>query len=173
MFKNGRSMALLVGALFIGVSAVYPEDKGAPRPERTLHIDIPAKLDKAYVVINIDRLALNGDMPIALGHMDLLANDFRELNAKGRIIAVFHTDAGHATLDDMAYNAARHVTTGNPYKGLLLDLMKRGVQMELCGATAKANNWANEDLLPGVKVNTDAMVRVTQLTLEGYAQIKE
>ena len=174
MFKSGWSLVLFVAALFVGVGAVYPEDKAGVQSDRNLHIDIPATLDKeADVAFNIDRLALNGDMPIALGHLALLVNDYRELNAKGRIIAVFHTDAGHVTLDDRAYNAARPVTTGNPYKGLLGSLMKKGVQVELCGATAKANNWAGEDLLPGVKVNTDAMVRLTQLGLEGYVQIKE
>jgi intracellular sulfur oxidation DsrE/DsrF family protein len=167
-------MVLFVGALFIGVGAVHPEDKAGMRPGRTLHIDIPAKLDKeANVAFNIDRLALNGDMPIALGHLELLVNDFRELDTKGRIIAIFHTDAGHVTLDDRAYNAARHVTTGNPYKGLLVGLMKKGVQVELCGATAKAYYWGNDDLLPGVNLNNDAMVRLTQLGLEGYVLIKE
>jgi hypothetical protein len=38
--------------------------------------------------------------------------------------------------------------------------MEQGVQIELCGATAAANHWGNADLLPGVKVNTNAMVRV-------------
>ena len=156
------------------MGAVYPENKAGVRSARNLHIDIPAKLDKeANVAFNIDRLALNGDMPFALGHIELLVNDYRELNAKGRIIAIFHTDAGHVTLDDRAYNAARHVTTGNPYKGLLVGLMKQGVQVELCGATAKAYHWGNDDLLPEVKVNNDAMVRLTQLGLEGYVQIKE
>jgi intracellular sulfur oxidation DsrE/DsrF family protein len=174
MFKSGWSLVLFVATLFVSVGAVYPENKAGVRSDRKLRIDIPAKLEKeANVVFNIDRLALNGDMPIALGHLELLVNDFRELNNKGRIIAIFHTDAGHVTLDDTAYNAARHVTTGNPYKGLLAGLMKKGVQVELCGATAKAKNWASEDLLPGVKVNTDAMVRLTQLGLEKYVQIKE
>ena len=174
MFKSGSSLVLFVAALFVAVGAVYPENKTGVGSGRNLHIDIPAKLDKeANVAFNIDRLALNGDMPFALGHLELLVNDYRELNNKGRIIAICHTDAGHVTLDDTAYNAARHVTTGNPYKGLLTSLMKKGVQVELCGATAKANNWAGEDLLPGVKVNTDAMVRLTQLGLEGYVQIKE
>jgi len=77
------------------------------------------------------------------------------------------------TLDDKAHNAARHVTTGNPYKVLLAGLMKKGVQIELCGATAKAYNWVNGNLLTGVKVNSDAMVRLTQLGQEGYVQIKE
>jgi intracellular sulfur oxidation DsrE/DsrF family protein len=124
-------------------------------------------------VFNIDHLVLNGDMPFAIGHLYLLAQDFKNANTKGQIIAIFHTDAGHVTLNDKAYNAARHVTTGNPYKELLSGLMKEGVQIELCGATAKAQHWVNADLLPGVKVNTDAMIRLTQLREEGYVQIKE
>jgi hypothetical protein len=40
--------------------------------------------------------------------------------------------------------------------------MKRGVQVELCGATAKVHSWGNTDLLPGIKINTDAMARTTQ-----------
>jgi intracellular sulfur oxidation DsrE/DsrF family protein len=76
-------------------------------------------------------------------------------------------------LNDKAYNTARNVTTGNPYKEMIAALIARGVQIELCGATAKAHNWVNADLLPGVAVDTDAMVRLTQLAQQGYAEIKE
>jgi len=86
---------------------------------------------------------------------------------------VFHTNAGHVTLHDEAYNAERMVATGNPYKQLLAELMKRGVEVELCGATATAHKWGNEDLLPGIKVNTDAMARMSQLVQEGFVQITE
>jgi intracellular sulfur oxidation DsrE/DsrF family protein len=51
--------------------------------------------------------------------------------------------------------------------------MTRGVQIELCGATAKAHGWGNADLLPGVKVNTDAMARTTQLVQAGFVKITE
>jgi intracellular sulfur oxidation DsrE/DsrF family protein len=51
--------------------------------------------------------------------------------------------------------------------------MKNGVQLELCGATAKANGWGNADLLDGVKVNVNAMVRLTQLERDGYTMIYE
>jgi intracellular sulfur oxidation DsrE/DsrF family protein len=51
--------------------------------------------------------------------------------------------------------------------------MKRGVQVELCGATAAAHNWGNEDLLPEIKVNRDAMARMSQLVQEGFIQITE
>lgn len=50
-------------------------------------------------------------------------------------------------------------------------LMQRGVQIELCGTMGKADGWTNEDLLPGIKVATDAMSRRTQLTRQGYVRL--
>jgi intracellular sulfur oxidation DsrE/DsrF family protein len=49
--------------------------------------------------------------------------------------------------------------------------MKRGVQVELCGATAKVHGWGNADIIPGIKINTDAMTRTTQLAQEGFVKI--
>ena len=49
--------------------------------------------------------------------------------------------------------------------------MEQGVQIELCGATAAANHWGSADLLAGVKVNTDAMARVTELEQKGFTLI--
>jgi intracellular sulfur oxidation DsrE/DsrF family protein len=82
-------------------------------------------------------------------HLQLIDNDIAGWSAEAQVIAVFHTNAGHVTLNDDAYNAERNIATGNPYKGLVADLMKHGVQIELCGATAKVHNWGNADLLPG------------------------
>jgi intracellular sulfur oxidation DsrE/DsrF family protein len=82
-------------------------------------------------------------------------------------------------LNDDSYNANRHVQTGhpvrtgNPYANLIAGLMEQGVQIELFGATAAANHWVNANLLPGVKVNTNAMVRVTQLEQKGFTRIYE
>jgi len=39
--------------------------------QETLHIDIPTKLDKANVVIDFGHPVFNGDMPFALGDMNL------------------------------------------------------------------------------------------------------
>ena len=66
-----------------------------------------------------------------------------------------------------------NIATGNPYKDLISDLQKRGVKVELCGATAKAHGWGNKDLLPDIKVNTDAMARTTQLVQQGFVKITE
>ena len=118
--------------------------------EKPLHIDIPVRLTDLRIAFSI-----------------------ADWKAKALIIAVFHTNAGHVTLNDDSYNAERKMANGNPYKKLLAELMKRGVEVELCGATAKAHNWGNDDLLPEIKVNTDAMARMSQLVQEGFIQITE
>ena len=141
--------------------------------EKPLHIDIPVKLTEAKVVFSIGALAFEGDLPASIFHLQLIENDVADWKAKSEVVAVFHTNAGHVTLHDSAYNTDRNIATGNPYKDLVSDLMKRGVQIELCGATAKVHGWGNSDLLLGVRVNTDAMARTTQLVQQGFVKITE
>jgi len=125
--------------------------------EKPLHIDIPVQLVQVKVAFSIAALAFEGDLPASIFHLQLITTDVANWNAKAQVIAVFHTNAGHVT----------------PYKELVADLMKRGVQVELCGATATVHKWGNADLLPGVKVNTDAMARMSQLAQEGFVEITE
>jgi intracellular sulfur oxidation DsrE/DsrF family protein len=141
--------------------------------EKPLHIDIPVKLADVKVVFSIGALQFEGDLPASIFHMQLIEDDITNWGAESEIIAVFHTNAGHVMLHDRAYNADRNIATGNPYRELIADLMKRGVKVELCGATAKVHNWGNEDLLPGVTVNTDAMARTTQLVQQSFVKITE
>ena len=140
---------------------------------KPLHIDIPVRLTDLRVAFSIADLAFEGDLPASIFHLQLITNDISDWKAKAQVIAVFHTNAGHVTLNDDAYNTERMVATGNPYKKLLAELMKRGVQVELCGATATAHKWGNDDLLPEIKINTDAMARMSQLVQEGFVQITE
>jgi intracellular sulfur oxidation DsrE/DsrF family protein len=141
--------------------------------EKTIYIDIPVKLADVKVVFSIASLSFEGDLPASIFHLNLMVGDVADWNASSQVIAVFHTNAGHVTLHDTAYNVDRNVATGNPYKDLIADLLKRGVQIELCGATAKVHNWGNVDLLPGIQINTDAMARTTQLVQEGFVKISE
>jgi intracellular sulfur oxidation DsrE/DsrF family protein len=141
--------------------------------DKRLHIDIPVQLTEVKSVYSIGALAFEGDLPASLFHLQLIEGDIDDWKAAATIIAVFHTNAGHVTLNDNAYNAARNILTGNPYNDLIANLMKRGVKVELCGATAKAHNWGNVDLLPGIEVNTDAMARTTQLVQQGFVKITE
>ena len=141
--------------------------------EKTIYIDIPVKLADVKVVFSIASLSFEGDLPASIFHLNQMVGDVADWNASSQVIAVFHTNAGHVTLHDTAYNVDRNVATGNPYKDLIADLLKRGVQIELCGATAKVHNWGNVDLLPGIQINTDAMARTTQLVQEGFVKISE
>jgi len=140
---------------------------------KPLHINIPVQLAEVKVAFSIAALAFEGDLPASIFHLQLITTDVANWNAKAQVIAVFHTNAGHVTLHDDAYNAERMIATGNPYKELVADLMKRGVQVELCGATAAVHKWGNADLLPGIQVNTDAMARMSQLAQEGFVEITE
>lgn len=171
-FLSGLLIPALLLALSSGAGPLRAAEAKDDRPQHAIHIDVPVTLKKARVVFNMDHLAFSGDMPVGMKYMGLLAKRFKELNTDGGIIGVFHGDAAYLTLNDQAYNAYRHATTGNPYKGLLADLLKQGVQIEECAVSMKAHNWGNEDLLPGVKVNTGAVGRIVQLVQEGYVQIQ-
>jgi intracellular sulfur oxidation DsrE/DsrF family protein len=162
-----QTLSSLLGVLlFAGIGSMQAQDTGS-----AIHIDVPTKLEKAHVVVDMGHLVLNADMPFALGDTKLLADNLHEWNVNGQIVMVFRGDSAHLVLDDETYGANRHVQTGNPYKKLMLDLMAKGVQIELCGATARANHWSNANLLPGIKVDTNAMVRITELEQEGYTLI--
>src|SRR5215472_8329106 len=144
-----------------------------PTLKKPLHIDIPVTLPELKVAFSVAALAFEGDLPASIFHLQLITGNIADWKAKAQVIVVFHSLAGHVALHDQAYNADRNVSTGNPYKELVSDLMKRGVQVELCGATAAVHHWGNEDLLPGIKVNRDAMSRMSQLVQDGFVQITE
>lgn len=141
--------------------------------KQLLHIDIPVKLTAVKSVFSVGALTFEGDLPASIFHLQLIKGDIDDWAATSEVIAVFHTNAGHVMLHDSAYNAERNIATGNPYKKMIQDLQKRGVAVELCGATAKAHHWVNADLLPDIPVNTDAMARTMQLVQNGFVKITE
>lgn len=171
-FSSGVIVPALLLILSSGAGSLRAAEAKEDKPQHAIHIDVPVTLKKARAVFNLDHLAFSGDMPVGMKYMGLLAKRFKELNTEGEIIGVFHGDAAYLTLNDQAYNAYRKVNTGNPYKGVMADLLKQGIQIEECAVSMKANNWGNGDLLPGVKVNTGAVGRIIQLVQEGYVQIQ-
>ena len=171
MTRTKWPVVLSLACLFVSLGAVWASKNAVVQNDAVLHIDIPVKLDKVNVVVDFGHAVYLGDTLFALGDTNLLIDDVREWKATGQIVVVFHGDAAYLTLNDETYNSNRHVATGNPYKKVLNALMEKGVQLELCGATAKGNHWGNADLLPGIKVDTNAMVRVTQLEQQGYTLI--
>ncbi len=60
----------------------------------------------------------------------------------------------------------------NPNAGILAELIKRGVQVELCENTMQQKGVKPAELLPGVKLVVGAFPRLIDLQLQGYAYIK-
>jgi intracellular sulfur oxidation DsrE/DsrF family protein len=152
----------------------FPERAAAQEAgsEPQVRVDIPVKLEKADVVFNMNHLVLRGDMPLGMRYMNQMAKGYKEAGTKAQIIGIFYNEGGHLTLDDKAYNAYRGVSTGNPYKSVIADLIKQGVHIEECAETMRSHHWINEDLLPGVKVNSGATSRLVQLEQQGFVQIQ-
>ena len=167
----------ICAAALLATELAYAEDLRTPDSSRSdrvdpIRVDIPVVLEKADVVFNMDHRAFVGDMPVGMNYMRLLSARFREMNTKGQIVAIFHGDAAYMTLNDRAYNAYRNVSTGNPYKELIASLLGSGVQIEECAVSMKNHQWGNDDLLPGIKVNSGAVGRLIQLMQKGFVQIE-
>ena len=132
------------------------------------------KLAEIKTVFSIGALVFEGDLPASIFHMQLIENDASDWKAKTDLVAIFHTNAARGTLHNTAYNADRNLESGNPFKATHRCICRSAAcGFELCGATAKAHHWGNVDLLPGIKVNLDAMARTTQLVQEGFVKITE
>jgi hypothetical protein len=132
-----------------------------PTTAKQRHIDIPVKLTDAKVALSVAALSFEGDLPAPMFHLQRIEHDVADRHAKAPVMAVFHTTAGHVTVHDTADDHDRGIATGNPYKALPADWMKRGAPIALCGATAKAHDWGNADRLPGIKINTGAITGLT------------
>ena len=175
MIRSGWLVICVLSLLAPRAACAYElHTADSSRGERNdpIRVDIPVVLEKADVVFNLDHRAFVGDMPVGMNYMRLLSARFREMNTKGQIIAIFHGDAAYMTLNDRAYNAYRNVSTGNPYKELIASLLGSGVQIEECAVSMKNHQWGNDDLLPGIKVNSGAVGRLIQLMQKGFVQIE-
>lgn len=158
--------------LFLALAFTLPATHATePAAGGPIDVDVAVRLKSAKVVFNMDHRAFQGDLPVGIKYMAALTDRLKEQRAAAQIVAVFHGEAGYMVLDDAAYNAARKVDTGNPYKALLGGLIAKGVQVEMCVVTMKSNGWGRGDLLPGVKVNSGAIMRLIQLHQEGYVEI--
>ncbi len=137
-----------------------------------LVIDNTLQLRPAKVVMNLDHDAFSGKLPSGLYYMELILANYKGSNVSLEIMALFHDKGAFMVLDDAAYNRFKHTHTGNPWKAKLAELQKAGISFELCAYTAYNNNRVNANLLPGVKVDSDVLLRLMYLTQDGYVQIQ-
>ncbi|HCA27256.1 MAG TPA: hypothetical protein DEP05_06385 [Betaproteobacteria bacterium] len=143
----------------------------AKSPAPGIHVNVPVKINHAKVVFNMDHRAFVGDTPVGLKYMEMLSHRFKAMGVDGKIIGLFQGQMAYLTLNDKAYDAARHVKTGNPYKPLIAKLMKNGVDIEECAVSMKGHHWTNANLLPRVRVTTGAVIRLIQLHQQGYTEV--
>ncbi len=160
-----------VAAVLLSLMFIAPAMATDPAPREGLKIDVPVQLKSSKVVFNMDHLAFAGDQSIGLSYMKLMIQNYRNSQTPLEVIAVFHGAMGYMLLNDDAYNKVRKSDKGNPYKDAIAALQKDGIQFEECGQTARTNGWVNADLLPGVKVDSGANLRLVQLQQDGYIQI--
>jgi intracellular sulfur oxidation DsrE/DsrF family protein len=155
--------------LMMHAAPAIAEESSAPSG---LRIDVPVALKASKVVFNMDHLAFAGDQSIGLMYMKLMLQNYKASETPLQVVSVFHGAAGYMLLNDASYNKVRKSTKGNPYKEAIAELQNSGVQFEECGQTARNNGWTNGDLLPGVKVNSGANLRLVQLGQEGFVQLQ-
>lgn len=130
-----------------------------------LHIDIPVKLTSAKWVINADQALINTPMqePVVFTWLFRSAPFLKQWQADYRVIVIAHGPADYFVLKD---------PQRNPYIEKVRQLQALGVDFEVCGYTMELNHLGNDDLLPGVKVNTGAILRLAELYREGYQIIQ-
>ncbi len=165
-----RIFHLLLAFAVVALAAPARAQQPAEKPD--LHIDIPVQPKASKVVFNMGHPAFAGDQPIGLMHMQLMARYYAEHHTPLEVIAIFHGAAGYMLLNDQAYDRARKSAKGNPYKEQIAALQQAGIQFEECGQTARSNGWTNTDLLPGIKVDAGANLRLVQLMQDGFVQLQ-
>ncbi len=155
----------VIAPAFVGVAGAQTA------PTSPLRIDVPVTLRDAKVVFNMDHLVFEGATPTGLAWMKRNTESFVRDRTSWQIIAVFHGPGGSMLLNDAAYDRVRKTTGGNPYRTTIAELQRVGIRFEECGETAHLNGWTNADLLPGVQVNSGAILRFIELGQQGFVQI--
>lgn len=87
-----------------------------------------------------------------------------------KVALVVHNNASKDVAHNEAYKARYGVE--NPNLNMIQDLMDAGVEVILCGQSAKSRGFPKEDLIPGTKIALSAMTALIQLQNEGYQLIK-
>ena len=106
-----------------------------------------------------------------LKHLKEIVRDYESIgipHSELNISAVFHGGAAYLMLQDEPYNALMKRVDGNPNTSVILDLIERGVSIELCARTTKRNGWTRADILPGVKLVSGVCARIVELEHRGY-----
>jgi intracellular sulfur oxidation DsrE/DsrF family protein len=136
-----------------------------------IKIDVPVHLKKADAVFNVLHIEpTSPDRQTSLFLMKTFAGVLAGRKTPSRIVAIFHSGAAALACNDEAFNRLTGTTSGNPYKADIAGLQKQGIQTEICVKSMQFQHIQRSELLPGIKVNGGALLRVIELTQKGYTQ---
>jgi len=88
-----------------------------------------------------------------------------------KLINTYQTQGIAAVVNDEARKRLG-AEAANPNGEILAELVKRGVQIELCENTMQQKGVKPVELMPGVKLVVGAFPRLIDLQLQGFAYIK-
>lgn len=92
--------------------------------------------------------------------------------AQVRLHLVFHGKGIAAVVNPAARQRLKTEPAENPNAAILAELVRLGVQIELCEDTMRQRGVAASELMPVVKVIVGAFPRLIDLQLQGFAYIK-
>src|SRR3984957_7474050 len=145
-----------------GHGGVVPLPRAAEQPK-----------EGAKAVFDITADAKPGEVNKGLESIARLLNLYGAAGLKAgdvQIVAVFHSDADKAVLNDAAY-AARFKVAANPNLPLIRDLKKAGVKMFVCGQSLHDLGFKAEEVAEEVPVADSAMLVLVNKQADGYAYI--
>ncbi len=124
------------------------------------------------VVFNIRAADASGNYPSGITEVKVFADILRKNNISSNLVAVFHNETGRFVLNDESYNRIFKVNTGNPAKSAILELQKSGVKIEVCYKELKRFGGGTRDLLPSVVPTIQGLLRIVELSQQGYTIIQ-
>lgn len=133
------------------------------------------KTDNVKVVYHINTMEMKDGINKGVYYLTYILDHYSRLGVTDKnlsFIAVFYGDSSTALLKDEFYKKRNGRGGKNPNINALKELVDRGVDIELCGETARMREIKDAELLPNVKVNMGSYVRVIDLQSQGYAYIK-
>lgn len=172
------TFALLV-VLPTAASAVAPSrDAFVPGPVFTdfapialVKADVAIPADSHFkVVFNVSEAAKPGEISRAL---ETPARFINQLVAAGvplasiKVAIAVHGAASDDLLRPAVY-AARNGGKANGTTAAIAAMIRKGVEIHLCGQSAAARGIVNADMLPGVKMSVSAMTSQAQFQQAGY-----
>ena len=89
-----------------------------------------------------------------------------------RLHLVYHGTGIAAVVNADARQRLKAENRENPNSDILGELVRRGVQIELCEDTMRQKGVRATELMPGVKLVVGAFPRLIDLQLQGFAYIK-